>query len=348
VIDGCGREITYLRVSVTDRCNFRCVYCMPPEGVAPKSHDSILRYEEITRIARLAVSLGVRSIRVTGGEPLVRKGLSGLISSLSSLKSQGLRDLSMTTNASLLAAHACGLKAAGLDRVNISLDTLRSDRFKEITRGGSLATVLEGAGAALASGMTPVKMNVVITLDNIDEVEDFAHFGAMTGIVVRFIELMPLGHAGSIQASSFVDSARAIRRLGRTGHLEPYAASGLGSGPARYHTWTPLGVKPSPETLCAARAVRPDPKGGGTAVLGFITAMSSHFCPGCNRLRLTADGRLAPCLWCPDEIDLAKVMRAGATDEELVEVIRSAAMAKPLEHGEPAAASNRRMSRLGG
>lgn len=369
MIDNYGREITYLRISVTDRCNFRCVYCMPEEGVPPKPHRSILRYEEITRIARLAVSLGVQSIRVTGGEPLVRKGLGGLVAALSGLKSQGLSDLSMTTNASLLAPVARHLKAAGLDRVNISLDTLRSDQFARVTRGGNLAAVLEGAGVALAAGLSPVKVNVVATRNNIDEVQDFALFGMMTGLVVRFIELMPLGYAGSIQPASFVDTADMMERLERGGCVVEVAGVWPGSGPARNHIWTPRpGLVPSAHVMGAIQAVRAASGGGPVggwaggpagaqgmamaapdgAMLGFITAISRHFCPGCNRLRLTADGKIAPCLWSPDEIDLGTVMRAGASDEELKGVIQSAVTAKPLECRETRDVSRRRMSRLGG
>jgi len=367
VIDGYGREITYLRVSVTDRCNFRCVYCMPEEGVPPKSHASILRYEEIARIARLAVSLGVRSIRVTGGEPLARKGVVGLISALAGLKSEGLRDLSMTTNASLLAPVAGDLKAAGLDRVNISLDTLNGDRFRRITRRGDLATVLEGAGAALAAGLTPVKINAVVTRDNVDEIQDFAFFGMATGLTVRFIELMPLGYAGSIQPDAYVSAAHMKSRLERNGLLREVKAGGAGSGPARYHTWAPrTGVEPSPVAQDAARVVLARsgnaqavhgnaPAAGdglscssGPALVGFITAISSHFCPGCNRLRLTADGRLDPCLWSSEEIDAWTALRSGASDEELVRVIQSAVAAKPLECTVASDVSRRRMSRLGG
>lgn len=381
MIDKYGREITYLRISVTDRCNFRCVYCMPEEGVPPKPHASILRYEEITRIARLAISLGIRSIRVTGGEPLVRKGLGGLVAALNGLRSLGLRDLSMTTNASLLAPVAGDLKAAGLDRVNISLDTLRSDRFRSVTRGGDLTTVLEGAGAALAAGLWPVKMNVVVTRDNIDEVQDFALFGMMTGLVVRFIELMPLGYAGSIQPASFVDTAEMMERLEPDGGVAEVMGVGPGSGPARYHTWTPRsGLEPSAHAAgaihtvrdaCGGRPVggRPGAPAGGSAggqagapvggqgmaittpdkaLVGFITSVSRHSCPGCNRLRLTADGRIAPCLWSSDEIDLGAAMRAGASDAELTRVIGAAVMAKPLECGASRDVSKRRMSRLGG
>lgn len=353
MIDGYGREITYLRVSVTDRCNFRCVYCMPEEGVPPKPHASILRYEEITRIARLAVSLGVQSIRVTGGEPLVRKGITSLVNALAGLKSAGLRDLSMTTNGSLLAPVASDLAAAGLDRVNISLDTLRMDRFVRITRGGDLGRVLEGAGAALAAGLTPVKLNVVVTRDNVDEILDFGFLAMSTGLIVRFIELMPLGHAGVMQPGAYVSTERMKDLLGQSGSLTEVNPAGLGSGPARYYAWAPhQGVAPSPGAHDAAQVVThkvlSHRDAGAPALVGFITAISSHFCPGCNRLRLTADGRLAPCLWSPEEIDIGTVLRSGALDEEIVRVLRSAVAAKPLEYTASDGISRRRMSRLGG
>ncbi len=353
LIDGYGREITYLRVSVTDRCNFRCVYCMPEEGVPPKPHASILRYEEIARIARLAVSLGVRSIRITGGEPLVRRGIASLVGALAGLRSAGLHDLSMTTNGSLLAPVAQDLAAAGLDRVNISLDTLRADRFRRITRWGDLAAVLEGTGAALSAGLAPVKVNVVVTRDNVDEVQDFAFFAMSTGLQVRFIELMPLGHASAMQPGAYESAEHMKDLLEESGSLREAGNGGPGSGPARYYAWVPYhGIKPSPGAQDAAEAVARKAlshrEGGAPAIVGFITAISSHFCPGCNRLRLTADGRLAPCLWSPEEVDIGTILRSGAPDEEIIRVLQSAVAAKPLEYATLGGLSRRRMSRLGG
>lgn len=303
--DGYGREINYLRVSVTDRCNLRCRYCMPESGVRLKTHEEILRLEEIIRLLGVAVGLGLTRIRFTGGEPLVRKNFSYLVASAAALP--GVADLALTTNGILLAEKAKELRRAGLRRVNISLDTLDPERFAYLTRGGDLARVKEGIAAALASGLDPVKINVVVTRGfNEDEVEAFAALSLERPLHVRFIELMPLGEAAG-QAEGFVPVDELLARLRRVVALEPVEVAG--SGPASYYRLP-----------------------GGRGTVGFIAALSRCFCAECNRLRLTADGKLRPCLAGGREIDLRGPLRAGAGDEELAALFRLAAALKPARH----------------
>jgi len=383
--DVLGRKIDYLRISVTDRCDLRCTYCMPADGVAPKGHDQVLRYEEITRVAEAAVGLGFESIRLTGGEPLVRRGLVGLVERLACLKRRGLKDLSLTTNGTALARWAPELRSAGLDRVNISLDTLSPRRFSNLTRGGRLESALEGIGAALGCGFRPVKLNTVVIVGvNDDEVVDLAHLAALLPVQVRFIELMALGEAQSL-ALRTVPGEVLRGRLARAGTLRPARpGTGTGAGPARIWSWTPGdGVRPgatvgeavdriaaaarlgragrgpgeaqaaaaregasrsssSPQTLTATGTA-------GSGIVGFITPLSDHFCGSCNRLRLTADGRLLPCLWSDAALDLKPALRRGAGREEIAGLIRRAAAVKPAAHGRggPDLAAQR-MSQIGG
>jgi GTP 3',8-cyclase len=352
--DGFGREITYLRISVTDRCNFRCRYCMPEQGIEEKPHSDILRYEEILRIAKQAVRLGVTSIRVTGGEPLVRRGLVEFIRGLSLLRSIGLQDISLTTNGSLLAGMAADLRAAGLDRVNVSLDTLDPDRFHEITRSGDLYTTLHGIRAAIATGLEPVKINAVATRSaNLDEIIDFAYLAWFLPVEVRFIELMPLGDAGSM-AGEMISALELREALLVEGTLTSLERSLGGAGPAGYYGWRPRNPSVPPlarraiETI-TDRSLDSIPHPSGAAKIGFIASVSEHFCPDCNRLRLTSDGKLNPCLWSTDEIDVRSSIRAGSSDEELSELILEAARSKPVAHGQASTEQKkRRMSRLGG
>lgn len=368
MIDKFGRKITYLRVSVTDRCNFRCVYCMPEAGIAWKPHSEILTYEEITRITRVAVGLGVKAVRITGGEPLVRRGIVGLAAGLAKLKDIGLEDLSMTTNGSLLAPLARSLREAGLDRVNISLDTLDAGRFKAITKKGLVGGTLAGIGAALAAGLMPVKVNVVLARTvNLAEVCDFAYLACRLPLQVRFIELMPLGSAAMLEEPEFVAGNEVTRLLAGAGELAPRAPGERGAGPARYYAWAPgAAYRPAANVLAAldvveraAAAGQAGGQAGGATTaggtwqsggsIGLITALSNHFCLSCNRLRLTSDGEISPCLWSDRETDIKKALRSGATDEELGQIICAAVLAKPSSHGAVGnAAEKRRMSRLGG
>jgi len=325
-LDAFNRPISYLRVSVTDRCNLRCLYCMPPEGVPYRTHEEILRYEEIETVVRAAASLGITKVRITGGEPLVRKGLAGLVAMIARIP--GIDDLAMTTNGTLLARYAEELKAAGLKRVNVSLDTLRPERFRRITRLGELSDTLEGIAAAKEAGLVPVKINTVVVRGmNDDEVVDFARLTVEGDWHVRFIEVMPLGGNAAWVGDGYVSAEEMQRRIqSELGELVP-AKMAVGGSPARYYR------------LAGAR---------GT--IGFITPISEHFCYQCNRLRLIADGKLRPCLLSDYEIDLRAPLRQGATIEEIKRLIVEAVRAKPERHhlSEGILPQGRTMSEIGG
>jgi cyclic pyranopterin phosphate synthase len=328
-IDAYNRPISYLRISVTDRCNLRCVYCMPPQGVPKRAHAEILRYEEIETVVRAAAELGITKVRLTGGEPLVRPGVVDLVRMLARVA--GIDDLSMTTNGVLLNDHAQALARAGLHRVNVSLDTLRPERFRRITRCGELEDVLTGIKAAHAAGLEPIKINTVVARGmNDDEVVDLARKTVDPGWHVRFIELMPIGSGGAINAAwqSQVVAAGEIRQRieAALGTLQPAKVS-VGGGPARYYRL-------------------PNAKG----TVGFITPVSEHFCTRCNRLRLTADGHLRPCLLSDFEIDLRAKLRTGADVEQIKALILQGIESKPLRHhlAECEAPEGRVMSEIGG
>jgi len=322
ILDSFGRSINYLRISVTDRCNLRCIYCMPPEGVPQISHSEILSYEEIRTVVRAAAALGINRIRLTGGEPLVRAELPKLIKMLSQI--EGIEELSLTTNGTVLKKYALELKQAGLSRVNVSLDTLKADRFQYITRLGKLEAALEGIEAAKEAGFDPVKINTVIMGGvNDDEVLDFARMTYEDGWHVRFIELMPFKGV-----AEFVPSVELRQHISLLGKLEP-CASITGNGPAIYYR------------LAGAR---------GT--IGFISPLTEHsFCSRCNRMRLTPDGKLRPCLLGEDEIDLKTPLRNNASMEELKSLILKAVASKPEHHhleGGNVRPVNRKMSQIGG
>ncbi|HHV79438.1 MAG TPA: GTP 3',8-cyclase MoaA [Firmicutes bacterium] len=312
LVDSLGRRIDYLRISVTDRCNLRCIYCMPENGIQRLGHDEMLRYEEILRLARIFASLGFNRFRITGGEPLVRKGIVDFVRELSAAL-PGC-DISMSTNGILLAEVAAELKRNGLHRVNISLDSVDPHAFAEVTRGGDLNRVLQGIDEALKAGLVPVKTNTVLMRNvNYGELPDIAALTLSRPIHVRFIELMPLGEACSRwQAGAFVPASEALAMLRSRFQLRQAVLDG--GGPARY--WRIPGA-------------------AGT--VGFITAVSSHFCSSCNRVRLTAKGGLALCLGSNLEVDLRTPMRSGSSDEELRRIIVEAIRRKPARHhmGEP-------------
>jgi cyclic pyranopterin phosphate synthase len=305
--DSFHRPINYLRISVTDRCNLRCVYCMPAEGVSLVSHNDILTYEEIYTVARAAAELGINKIRLTGGEPLIRSGLPKLIEMLA--KIDGIDDISLTTNGTLLGRYAAELKQAGLRRVNVSLDTLKPDRFKLITRhANELGKVLEGIKVARSVGLNPVKLNMVVMAGiNDDELLDFAAKTITEEWHVRFIELMPFVGEGTA-VPRFVSASEMRRRLEPMGELEPCLHS-MGNGPAKYFRF---------------------PKAKGA--IGFITPVSEHFCFQCNRMRLTADGRLRPCLLSDYEVDLKQPLRSGISSSGLKELFKQAVAGKPQRH----------------
>lgn len=321
--DSFGRPVDYLRLSITDRCNLRCVYCMPPAGIPLKPAEEILTYDELLRVVRAAVPLGIRKVRVTGGEPLVRGGVTGFIRSLSGVP--GVSDLCMTTNGIALVEMAAPLKAAGLVRVNISLDTIRRDRFREITRRDSLPGVLAGIEAAIRAGLHPVKINVVLLPGLLpEEVDDFLAMARDMPVKVRFIERMPIG---CLPTEGYV-SADAIRD--RILSL-PGVVEGNGHGRSPAVSYDVPGYRGS---------------------LGIISPISRKFCSLCNRLRVTADGRLRNCLFSRETLDLKKVLREGGGDREIAGLIRRAVAAKPEGHdlrGEGHAPPQAEpMSRVGG
>ncbi len=326
--DAFNRPINYLRISVTDRCNLRCVYCMPPGGVAACAHADVLTYEEIETVVRAAAMLGLSKVRLTGGEPLVRAGFVELVRKLAAVP--GIDDVALTTNGILLAAQARELAAAGLRRVNVSLDTLRPERFAKLTRADALPRVLEGIAAAQAAGLAPVKINTVVVRGlNDDEVADIARTTIEREWHVRFIELMPLGESAEWADQGYVPTAEIRAAVETLGPLAPagQAAPAAGAGPARYFRLP-----------------------GARGTVGFISPVSEHFCFHCNRLRLTADGRLRPCLLREDEIDLRTALRAGAGIAAVADLIAQAVRLKPEGHqlARGNAPAGRTMSQIGG
>ncbi len=323
--DSFQRPINYLRISVTDRCNLRCIYCMPPDGIPLMPHHSILTYEEIYAVAQAAAELDINKVRLTGGEPLVRSGLPGLIQLLARI--DAIDDISLTTNGIWLGRYAAELKSAGLQRVNVSLDTLRQDRFEPITRcNHNLGDVLAGIEVARSVGFNPVKINMVVMAGiNDDELLDFATKTINEGWHVRFIELMPSAGV-STTAAQFVPVSDMRKQLELLGELEP-CLPGIGNGPAKYFRL---------------------PHATGT--IGFIAPISEHFCIHCNRLRLTADGKLRPCLLSDDEIDLKQPLRSGLSSAGLKQLIEEAVARKPLRHhlAEGYMPKDRPMTQVGG
>jgi len=288
MVDGFGRTIEYLRISVTDKCNLRCVYCMPMEGLPWLKRDDLLRYEEITEVVRVMAGMGLRRVRLTGGEPLVRKDVPELVRMIRGV--EGIQEISLSTNAVLLADQAEALRDAGLDRVNVSLDSLQDDRIDAISRRpGSAAGIWKGLDAAERMGFNPLKINVVLMRgQNDDEIEDFARITRERPWHIRFIEVMPTGSNLEISAQQQVTCDEALERIGRIGELQP-AQGPTGNGPARYYRFP-----------------------GAPGSIGVITPMSHTFCDRCNRMRLTADGQLRPCLFGELQTDLRSPLRAGA------------------------------------
>ena len=305
MVDGFGRRIHYLRVSVTDKCNLRCIYCMPLEGLAWLKREELLTYEEITEIVRTMAGMGLRRVRFTGGEPLVRKDLPDLIGMVSAIP--GIEDISLSTNAVLLAGHAQALKDAGLNRVNISLDSMQEDRVDAIARRpGSYGKIMEGLAAAEAFGFEPIKINVVLMRGrNDDEIEAFAEKTRERPWHVRFIEVMPTGSNLDLSVEGFFSCQEALRRLRAVGTLDP-AEGPTGNGPATYFRYP-----------------------GAPGTIGVITPMSHNFCDRCNRMRLTANGQLRPCLFGDLQTDLRGPLRAGeALEPHIEETLRT----KPERH----------------
>jgi len=324
LIDSFERAHTYLRISVTDRCNLRCMYCMPEEGIKWKQKEEILTYEEIFRIAKLLVSMGVNKIRITGGEPMVRNDIESLISSLSSIK--GLNMLSMTTNALLLKDNAYKLKLCGLQSLNVSLDTLQKDKFIWITKRDKLNPVLEGINSALVCGFTPLKLNVVVIKGiNDDEIMDFVSFVKNKPINVRFIEFMPFENNGW-DYSKLVSYEKIKSVIQEQYELIP--------------------IKGNKSDVAKDFCIE-----GFQGTISFITSMTENFCSSCNRIRLTADGSFKTCLFHKPECNLRTLLRNGASDTKISEVILQALALKKIGHEpleELARIENQSMIQIGG
>jgi cyclic pyranopterin phosphate synthase len=305
MIDGFGRRIEYLRVSVTDKCNLRCVYCMPEEGLSWLRKEQLLSYEEIVEVIATMAPLGLRRVRITGGEPLVRRDLPDLVRLIAAVP--GIEDLSLSTNAVLLEEHAEALRGAGVNRVNISLDSLRPDRIDALSRRpGSARRIMAGIDRAERVGFEPIKVNVVLMRGrNDDEIADFASLTRERPWHVRFIELMPTGSNLDLSRDSFVSCAEALDRLRGIGELEPVPGP-WGNGPATYYRFP-----------------------GAPGTVGVITPMSHNYCERCNRMRLTADGQLRPCLFGHLQTNLRDPLRRG---EDLRPLIADTLRTKPERH----------------
>ncbi len=321
LVDSSQRNINYLRISVTDRCNLRCIYCMPETGVKWIAHNEILTYEEIATVVRVGADLGINKIRITGGEPLTRAELPKLIKMLS--ETNGVDEISLTTNGVLLKGQVLALKNAGLRRINISLDTFKPERFSQITRLGNLQDVLDGIDAAKDAGLNPVKIDMVVIKGiNDDEIIDFARKTYEQGWHIRFIELMPLSTVKGII------SAKEIRsRIETLDKLET-ASAPVGNGPARYYRLP-----------------------GAKGTIGFISPVTEPFCSWCNRLRLTSYGQLCSCLLSDDGVDLRKPLRNNnLPEDEIKRLIRELIASKPSHHdlANDNLALSRKMSQIGG
>lgn len=317
--DNFGREINYMRISITDRCNLRCTYCMPEEGIENIGHEQILSFEEIERVVKAAASLGIKKFRITGGEPLARKGVVQLVEKLT--KIEGVEEVTMTTNGTLLDKFASDLKKAGLSRVNISIDSLNPTKYRNITRGGDLEEAYAGINAATRAGLTPVKLNVVAMKGfNDDEILDFVQLTYQYPFEIRFIELMPIGNAEVGEEFDLITVEDIKDKL-----------------PALRPVQGPHGVADTYKYP------------GAIGTIGLISPMSRHFCGECNKIRLTADGKLKPCLHSNREIDLSEVLRQGS-DEDVQEAIKNAILNKDERHhlNEGAAPIERDMNKIGG
>jgi cyclic pyranopterin phosphate synthase len=317
--DSYGRNINYLRISVTDRCNLRCVYCMPEEGVKSLSHDEILRFEDTIKIVKVAATLGINKIRYTGGEPLVMKDIDKLIYETSKIK--GIGDIAITTNGILLSDMAEDLKKAGLKRVNISLDTLNSEKFRSITRIGDLDKVMEGIYKCLSLGLQPVKINTVLMRGiNDTEFDDFLNLTRQLPVDIRFIELMPIGEGAKMYEKN---------KLSFTEILEEH----------------PELIEIETEKSSTAQMYKLQ---GAKGKIGFISPVSCKFCEDCNKIRLTSTGTIKPCLHSEEEINLRKYLK---DEDMLTAALKSAIFNKPLEHHlkeESASRSVKVMSQIGG
>jgi cyclic pyranopterin phosphate synthase len=307
LVDTYNRHLNYLRISITDRCNLSCVYCKPDRCVPKLQHEDILTYEEILRLTSIVIPLGITKVRLTGGEPLVRKGVCDFLARLTALK--GLEDVSLTTNGILLKEKLERIKAAGVRRLNVSLDSLDRDKYRKITGFDGFQDVWEGLESARQKGFDPIKVNVVVVAGiNDNEVLDFARLTFEYPYHVRFIEYMPIGVSESDHCFKYVPTSLIQARLNSFRRLIPLPREPQ-DGPSQRFKFE-----------------------GGVGEIGFISPMSNHFCRTCNRLRLTASGQLRPCLLSDREIDVRGPLRAGAPDQELAGIFREAAISKEAEH----------------
>ncbi len=305
LIDPFGRRIEYVRLSLTDKCNLRCFYCMPKNFTDFEQPENWLTFDEIERVIKAFTELGVARLRLTGGEPLVRKNIASLSQRLTALP--GLSDLSLSTNATLLGKQAAALKQAGISRINVSLDSLKPEVFKRIT-GGELQTVLDGLMAAKAAGLSPIKINMVAMKGiNEDEFEDMVEFCLQHDFTLRFIETMPMGATGGDATDHYLDLQDVKKRLSKSFDLIPGVMPG--GGPARYMQLKNTELR-----------------------IGFITPISQHFCETCNRVRLSVDGTLYLCLGQDDKVELRPLLRQGISDEALKNVLIDAISLKPEKH----------------
>ncbi len=321
LVDTWGREITYLRISVTDKCNLRCRYCMPEEGVDKLDHGAVLTIEEMYRMASLFVKAGIDKIRITGGEPLVRKGIITFVEDLHKLP---LQDLSMTTNGTLLAGMAAQLKAAGLDRINIGIDSVNETTYANVTRGGSLKEALAGLSAALEAGLDPVKINAVVMRGSNDqELWEIAQLAKSRPIHVRFIEFMPIGGGDIWLPERFVPAKEMKEKLEMAAGQPLIPCAVAGNGPAEVFAFP-----------------------GWQGSIAFIHAVSEHFCGRCNRLRFTSEGKIYSCLHSGESLDVFAPLRQGASDEELLGYIEQAVQRKPQRSS--LGAQSRGMNTIGG
>jgi len=325
--DSYNRQINYLRISVTDRCNLRCVYCMPENGIPNLRHEEILSYEELLRCARVAVNLGIRKIRITGGEPLIRKGIVSFIEKIARI--DGITDLALTTNGTQLKAYARPLKEAGLHRVNVSMDTLRRDRYLKITRRDMLHDVLDGIHEAEKIGLLPLKINIVTLREtNYDEICDFARLTLSHPYIVRFIEFMPMGNDTQLERTEFVPGEDVVRAIRDEFPLERFSNTSQNSSVSRLFQIP-----------------------GALGRIGVITPLTEHFCHMCNRLRITPNGHLRTCLFNDVEVDLKTTLRSGCSDKDLEELLRRTVAQKPSGHHLSRGVyrkCNSNMSRIGG
>lgn len=301
--DRFDRRIDYLRVAITDRCNLRCFYCMPENGIELKPHEDLLSYEEIQRFAEAAVEAGISKIRLTGGEPLIRKDAVSLVKMLAA--TPGLSDMSLTTNGLLLPEYGDALKEAGLRRVNISIDSLDPETYQKLTRYGNIERSIAGMKKALSLGFKAVKINTVLIRGINDDPEDFIKLIYNYPVHVRFIELMPISKWDPNLYVSIDELKAKLEDYGLIGPVE----GPVGAGPAKY-----FGFK------------------GALGTVGFISPISNHFCGGCNRLRLTPDGKLRPCLFSDIEFDIKSILRDNVSKEEIILVIRDVLNSKPEKH----------------